>query len=241
MEEAVEVSGVNNDNQSIQTPIASSESRDVESQIQRLSALIVGTMPDDLQVLATIHGGFEEIAALRLSEGAMPAAKLAERGAELISQIILRERRRRRALEAAKRIIREMQGEMTSAALPESVPFVSPPPAAEAGSEESAFGAGDVQLVHEFIGEAGGHLDAAEVQLLALEKNPGDLDAVNAVFRGFHTIKGVAGFLNLKQIGDGACFGESARLATARKDGDLRPARQCRSRSRRQCGRCGHR
>ena len=76
-----------------------------------------------------------------------------------------------------------------------------PPPVVEAGSEESVFGAGDVQLVHEFIGEAGGHLDAAEVQLLTLEKNPADADAVNAVFRGFHTIKGVAGFLNLKQIG----------------------------------------
>ena len=37
--------------------------------------------------------------------------------------------------------------------------------------------------------------------MLTLEKNPGDADAVNAVFRGFHTIKGVAGFLNLKQIG----------------------------------------
>ena len=36
--------------------------------------------------------------------------------------------------------------------------------------------------------------------MLALETDPQDNEAINAVFRPFHSIKGVAGFLNLKDI-----------------------------------------
>ena len=59
----------------------------------------------------------------------------------------------------------------------------------------------DVPLVIDFIQEAKEHLESAEGNLLTLEENPEDVETVNAIFRGFHTIKGVAGFINLKQIG----------------------------------------
>ncbi|MCY2955137.1 MAG: chemotaxis protein CheA [Planctomycetota bacterium] len=59
----------------------------------------------------------------------------------------------------------------------------------------------DAPLVIEFITEARGHIEAAEAQLLKLEEQPDDREAISAIFRSFHTIKGVAGFLNLKQIG----------------------------------------
>jgi two-component system chemotaxis sensor kinase CheA len=48
--------------------------------------------------------------------------------------------------------------------------------------------------------EAREHLDRSDVQLLALEKTSDDGEAINAVFRGFHTIKGLAGFLELNEI-----------------------------------------
>lgn len=60
---------------------------------------------------------------------------------------------------------------------------------------------GDIPLVADFIAESGEHLESAEGDLLALEENPGDSEKINAVFRAFHTVKGVAGFLNLQQIG----------------------------------------
>ena len=60
--------------------------------------------------------------------------------------------------------------------------------------------AGDEALVVDFIQEANGHLDNADVQLLTLENNPEEQEALNAVFRSFHTIKGVAGFLDLVEI-----------------------------------------
>ena len=52
----------------------------------------------------------------------------------------------------------------------------------------------------DFATEAREHLANAENAVLSLEANPRDAELVNVVFRAFHTIKGVAGFLNLGRI-----------------------------------------
>jgi two-component system chemotaxis sensor kinase CheA len=52
----------------------------------------------------------------------------------------------------------------------------------------------------DFALEAREHLANAETAVLALEATPADAEQVNVVFRAFHTIKGVAGFLNLPRI-----------------------------------------
>jgi len=66
--------------------------------------------------------------------------------------------------------------------------------------EESVPLEGDPELLREFIQEATEHLEAADVHLLTLETDCHDHEAINAVFRAFHTIKGVAGFLALGQV-----------------------------------------
>ncbi len=58
----------------------------------------------------------------------------------------------------------------------------------------------DPELLANFLVEAQEHLDGIETRLVYLEQHPDDLEAVNAIFRPFHTLKGVAGFLNLGQI-----------------------------------------
>lgn len=58
----------------------------------------------------------------------------------------------------------------------------------------------DPELISDFITESGEHLSAVEAQLLALERNPGNTEAINTIFRGFHTIKGLAGFLEFPGI-----------------------------------------
>ena len=68
-------------------------------------------------------------------------------------------------------------------------------------ADERVIADDDVLMVAEFVDEAVGHLDAAEASLLKLEEDPTDGAEVDAVFRAFHTIKGVAGFLEFKQIG----------------------------------------
>lgn len=60
----------------------------------------------------------------------------------------------------------------------------------------------DPELVGDFITEAREHLGSVENNLLTLEQNPGEVEAVHSIFRGFHTIKGLAGFLEFTPIRD---------------------------------------
>jgi len=53
----------------------------------------------------------------------------------------------------------------------------------------------DDEILQDFLVEAGEILELLGEQLVALEQTPDDLDLLNAIFRGFHTIKGGAGFL----------------------------------------------
>ncbi len=53
------------------------------------------------------------------------------------------------------------------------------------------------ELLEEFHTEAVDHLGQIETAVLELEQDVGNRDAINSMFRSFHTIKGVAGFLNL--------------------------------------------
>ncbi len=52
-------------------------------------------------------------------------------------------------------------------------------------------------MLKDFVVEALELATNVEEHLLSLERNPGDLNTLNAVFRSFHTIKGGAGFMNL--------------------------------------------
>ncbi|MBU8850145.1 MAG: chemotaxis protein CheA [Desulfobacterales bacterium] len=60
----------------------------------------------------------------------------------------------------------------------------------------------DDSLLRDFIVEGLEYIDEIEVNLLNLEQEPENLDCVNTIFRPFHSIKGVAGFLNLERISD---------------------------------------
>jgi two-component system chemotaxis sensor kinase CheA len=85
--------------------------------------------------------------------------------------------------------------------------------------------AGDPSLLADFITEASEHIHTAERVLLELEINPADEERINAVFRAWHTIKGVAGFLNLKEIQSFAHGMESAMDRVRRGESTLNAAR----------------
>ncbi len=55
-------------------------------------------------------------------------------------------------------------------------------------------------LLIEFITESKEHLIAAEAALIELETDPTNSEFINAAFRSCHTMKGVAGFINLKPV-----------------------------------------
>jgi two-component system chemotaxis sensor kinase CheA len=55
----------------------------------------------------------------------------------------------------------------------------------------------DPELCSDFITETQEHFEVIDENLMNLEKDPGDTDAVATIFRAFHTIKGTCGFLGL--------------------------------------------
>ena len=58
----------------------------------------------------------------------------------------------------------------------------------------------DDELLQDFLIEAGEILELLNEQLVDLEQSPDDMELLNAVFRGFHTIKGGAGFLAIEPM-----------------------------------------
>ena len=58
----------------------------------------------------------------------------------------------------------------------------------------------DDEILQDFLVEAGEILEALSEQLVELENSPEDKDLLNTIFRGFHTVKGGAGFLQLDAL-----------------------------------------
>ncbi len=60
----------------------------------------------------------------------------------------------------------------------------------------------DDEILQDFLVEAGEILELLSEQLVELENSPQDQDLLNTIFRGFHTVKGGAGFLQLNALVD---------------------------------------
>jgi two-component system chemotaxis sensor kinase CheA len=78
-------------------------------------------------------------------------------------------------------------------------PVKEAPPAAQPAAQEEVR---DESLLKDFIIEGLEYINEIEINILNLEQNPGDKEVINAIFRPFHSVKGVAGFLNLDVIRD---------------------------------------
>lgn len=77
----------------------------------------------------------------------------------------------------------------------------------------------------EFVTESREYLQMAEVALIALEKNPENREPISEIFRGFHNIKGIAGFLNLGDVQELAHDAES--LLDKARSGGIELAGEC--------------
>ena len=67
----------------------------------------------------------------------------------------------------------------------------------------------DEEILQDFLVEAGEILEQLSEQLVDLEQNPDDKALLNAIFRGFHTVKGGAGFLQLTALVDCCHYAEN--------------------------------
>ena len=83
----------------------------------------------------------------------------------------------------------------------------------------------DEEILQDFLVEAGEILELLSEQLVELENNPNDTELLNAIFRGFHTVKGGAGFLSLTELVE-TCHGaenvfDGLRQGNRQVDADL--------------------
>jgi two-component system, chemotaxis family, sensor kinase CheA len=76
----------------------------------------------------------------------------------------------------------------------------TPPPPPAWVSEPLTIGDDEIEMVAGFVEEACEHIDTIEAAVLDVERSPEDTEAIDSLFRPFHTIKGAAGFLNLRDI-----------------------------------------
>jgi two-component system, chemotaxis family, sensor kinase CheA len=77
----------------------------------------------------------------------------------------------------------------------------------------------DSDIVQDFLVESYENLDRLDRDLVGLEKNPQDREALAGVFRTIHTIKGTCGFLAFNKLEKVAHVGEN--LLTRLRDGQL--------------------
>src|SRR5271170_342124 len=78
---------------------------------------------------------------------------------------------------------------------------------------------GESDIVKDFLVESYENLDRLDRDLVGLEKNPRDREALAGVFRTIHTIKGTCGFLGFTKLEKVAHVGEN--LLTRLRDGQL--------------------
>jgi len=77
----------------------------------------------------------------------------------------------------------------------------------------------DQEILEDFLVEAGEILEQLSEQLVDLEQRPDDKDLLNAIFRGFHTVKGGAGFLQLEAMVE--CCHKAENLFDLLRNGEL--------------------
>ena len=175
---------------------AESASRGLQQQMDDLSTrLMIGGAG---KLTAADFESLSEAAAAEEHEELVQAtARLAaEFAAARRSSVAVREKIATEGLEG----LRAMLGPATPVLLPRSnATAAAPTPVAESQSGDSAFAA-DPEMVGEFITESREHLVAIEHTMLELEADSTSTEAINAVFRGFHTIKGLAGFFEFHGI-----------------------------------------
>jgi len=183
--------------------------------VDQLTLQMVMIEPDDLMSLGSLLREIEKIENICLESGLKPVGALGGALKRLIEKAILNELKDvHRGFHLMGRGIELIQKGLSD---PEQAQFLvdgdsfwkeieslegiaRPDGLRESLERESPDLTGDGQVYNDFISEATEHLETVELNIISLERSPNDKERVNAIFRAFHTIKGVSGFLDLQQI-----------------------------------------
>jgi two-component system chemotaxis sensor kinase CheA len=154
---------------------------------------IVGEARPTPEALAALSRSFSALSEEARASGREQAARIAE---ALAGAVSLSE-------EEPPGGPRQLSEGLTKGLAELEAALAAPPGAAP--EQAGASGGGDPltqdrELLNDVILESGEHLASVENELLRLEREPGNQEAIHSAFRSFHTIKGLAGFLELDEI-----------------------------------------
>ena len=82
----------------------------------------------------------------------------------------------------------------------------------------------DEEILQDFLVEAGEILELLSEQLVELEGSPDDMNLLNAIFRGFHTVKGGAGFLQLHELVAAVILRKTSLISYVKASAVLHPS-----------------
>jgi len=203
----------------------------IESALETIGEQLVFTDVRDLAALAALHTEFQDVAARVAASESMPEiGSLATQAAGLLGAVILEEcGEPASALDQIGQMVDLMRTALRVGKAPSipaewarggKSPMPEAPAASPLGVEEGAEDEGDApdvvdsfcgdpELLNEFLQEAREHLEQADIHLLTLEAEPENVEAIAAVFRAFHTVKGGAGLLQMSAIQSLAHVAES--------------------------------
>ena len=181
---------------------------ELQEMVQELATSLVLANPGDLSTFQPILRVLEALAAHPRAAQERDFANTVQGIREKVESCIMGELSLDEAMPQLEALLQQMshsgapidEGDSRPGAVPRAT-YVSQASDSEdkspAQPEESI---ADPEILGEFLAEARENLDSIEVEILALEEDPSNTEVIHRIFRPFHTIKGVSGFLNLQQI-----------------------------------------
>lgn len=163
----------------------------VEALLDRATRELVGLDPGDAKALASAAAGLERLCA------ALAGTAHAELGASIRAELPEFARGAERALDRLGALLDELSTRLEVGAAPASAQLQGQPvPATEPALRDPE----TIELFAGFVAETEEGLDQAEQILLGAEREPATEEQIHALFRVFHTVKGVAGFLDIQDV-----------------------------------------
>jgi two-component system chemotaxis sensor kinase CheA len=175
----------------------------LDSAIEELAAAVVMTDANDQESIDTVrcclnklreaaHSGSESQELVALADACILFEKrLGTSGGESDAE----------TLSALSEAVGRLQaGAVQGAKTPKSVAAKAAAPAAATSPQRVTRDEETVGLIGEFLSESEEGLGRADQILMSVEHGGASAEAVNGLFRVFHTVKGVAGFLELPEI-----------------------------------------
>ncbi len=198
--------------------------------IDSLSLKAVMLDPGDIPKLGEVLNELESVIGMASKLGYPPLLELLTVMKQYIEKVILAEENDLSPIENAISVIQQMERDIKNGVEPKvdisetlaslGVQSESSPPSGKKKARKSSrndkrekkqqrnnkednppqFTKEDLEIIQDFVMESMDNLSSIEVRIMDLEQDPSDLEIINSIFRPFHTIKGVSGFLNFKKI-----------------------------------------